>query len=105
MQNQFQITGFSKVVQFDTSNAKSTKCAKTKQLQFTAKLEHSQSCTARSLCQDAKTLALVDICHRAFIEQFGDYPVSSSVSLQTNSIGRYSNLIVITITGKTTQIG
>ena len=105
MQNQFQVTGFSKVVQFDTSKAKSTKYAKTRQLQFTAKLEQGQTYTARSLCQDAKTLALVDICHQAFIEQFGDYPVSVAVSLQTNSLGTSTRLIVIVITGKTNQIG
>lgn len=104
MSNQFQVTGFSKVVQFDTSKAKSTKSARTKQLQFTAKLEHGQSYTARSLCQDAKTLSLLDICHQAFIEQFGEYPVSVAVSVQTNAISDSTRLIVITITGRTNQI-
>jgi hypothetical protein len=105
MPNQFQITGFSKVVQFDTSNAKSTKCAKTKQLQFTAKCEYSGKFTIRSISKSHETMSLVDVCHRAFIELFSEYPVSSTIAIQTNSLGDYSNLIVIIVTGKTNQIG
>lgn len=105
MTNQFQVTGFSKVVQFDTSKAKSTKFVKTKQLQFTAKCENGSKFTIRSISQSHETVSLVDICHRAFIELFGEYPVSSTISIQTNSLGDYSNLIVIIVTGKTNQIG